>query len=372
MAPIRVALCITDLDVGGAERCLQHLAVGLDRGRFEPVVYCLGARPGNPRASCVEPIESAGIPVHCLGASRPWHFPGTLRRLTSLLISQQPQILQAFLFHANFLGRLAARRAKVPHVLAGIRVAERHSLWHLWLDRWTRHLVDRHVCVSQSVADFSVRQVGLPRDRVVVIPNGIDPQIASVAPIDLTELGIPSGSRAITFVGRLEPQKGLLWLLETAVDWLPRVPDCDLLLVGSGKQRETLLRKARHLGIADRVHLAGWRADVPEILAASRMLVLPSRWEGMPNVVLQAMAVGLPVLATEAEGTKELLDELSGSQTAPYGATQVFAEKLVAIISDPAEAERLATGNRQRAVAAFSLARMVEAYENLWESLARG
>jgi len=222
------------------------------------------------------------------------------------------------------------------------------------------------------VADFSVRHVGLPRDRVVVIPNGIDPQIASVAPIDLAELGIPSGRRVITSVGRLEPQKGLLWLLETAADWLPRVPDCDLLLVGSGKQRETLLRKARQLGIADRVHLAGWRADIPEILAASQMLVLPSRWEGMPNVVLQAMAVGLPVLATEAEGTEELLGDLSGPQTAPYGATQVFAQKLVAVASDSAEAERLATGNRQRAVAAFSLARMVEAYQDLWESLARG
>ncbi len=370
MAPIRVALCITDLDVGGAERCIQHLAVGLDRDRFEPVVYCLGPRPTDPQASCVEPIEAAGIPVHCLGARRARHFPATMRRLRKMLTSQRPQVLQTFLFHANLVGRLAARRAGVPHVLSGIRVAERHSRWHLWLDRWTQRLVDRHVCVSQSVAEFSVGHAGLPRERVVVIPNGIDPRIAAPDPMDLAEFGIPPERRAITFVGRLEPQKGLPWLLETAAQWLPQVPDCDLLLVGSGSQRGDLESQALELGVADRVHLAGWRPDVREILAASHLLVLPSRWEGMPNVVLQAMALGLPVLATEAEGTAELLGDQAKAQTASYGATQVFSEKLVAIMSDPAEAKRLALGNRQRAMSEFSLSRMIEAYEGLWQRLA--
>ncbi len=205
-----------------------------------------------------------------------------------------------------------------------------------------------------------------------MIPNGIDADTAATArPIDLAEFGIPAGRRAITFVGRLEPQKGLPWLLDTAVQWLPRVSDCDLLLVGSGKQRSDLKHQARELGIADRVHLAGWRSDVLEILAASDLLVLPSRWEGMPNVVLQAMALGLPVLATEAEGTRELLGDQFGPQTAPFGETQVFSDKLVAIISDPADAERLAIGNRQRAMAEFSLKGMIGAYEDLWESLAR-
>ncbi len=372
MSPIRVALCITDLDVGGAERCMQHLAVGLDRERFEPVVYCLGSRPSDPQTSCVEPIEAAGIPVHCFGANRAWHFPQTVRRLHKLLASQTPQILQSFLLHANFVSRLAARRASVPHVLSGIRVAEGHSRWHLWLDRWTQRLVERHVCVSRSVAEFSALHGGLSEERLVVIPNGIDAdRVAAAEPIDLAEFGIPPGRRAITFVGRLEPQKGLPWLLDTAIKWLPRVPDCDLLLVGSGKQRGDLERQGLELGIADRLHLAGWRSDVLEILAASHLLVLPSRWEGMPNVVLQAMALGLPVLATEAEGTDELLGDQAGPQTAPYGETQVFSDKLVAIMSNSAEAERLASENRRRVMTEFSLTRMIRAYEDLWESLTR-
>ena len=371
MPPIRVALCITDLDVGGAERCLQHLALGLDRARFDPAVYCLGPRPQDPQASCVEPLEAAGIPVHCLSASRPRQFPGTLRRLRKLLVRQSPQVLQTFLFHANFVGRLAGRLAGVPHVVSGIRVAEKHSRWHLALDRWTHRFVDRHVCVSQAVADFSVRQAGLPEDRVVVIPNGIDRADTSAAPADLADLGFPSGRRAITFVGRLEPQKGLPWLLETAQHWLPRVPDSDLLIVGSGRQRGELERQAQGLGIADRVHFAGWRPNVAEILAASALLVLPSRWEGMPNVVLQAMASGMPVLTTEAEGNRELLGDQTGPQTAPYGQTQVFSEKLVTIMSSSSLAESLAQANRLRAARQFSLTRMVRAYESLWESLVR-
>lgn len=372
MAPIRVALCITDLDVGGAERCLQHLATGLDRERFEPVVYCLGPRPQNPSASCVKPIEAEGIPVHCLGANRAWHFPQTLRQLRKLLVTQSPQILQSFLFHANLIGRLAAPRARVPHVLSGIRVAERHSKWHLWLDRWTQHLVERHVCVSASVAEFSTIQAGLAKERLVVIPNGIDfDTVAAAKPVALEQFGIQAGRRAVTFVGRLEPQKGLPWLLDTAVQWLAKVPDHDLLLVGSGQQRADLERQAMRLGIADRVHLAGWRPDVLDILAASDMLVLPSRWEGMPNVVLQAMALGKPVLATEVEGTCELLGNLAKPQTAPYGETQILSDKLVATLSSPTQAERLGTENRNRALQEFSLAKMVRAYEDLWEHLTR-
>ena len=257
----------------------------------------------------------------------------------------------------------------MPHILSGIRVAEKHSRWHLWLDRWTQDLVERHVCVSRSVADFSVHAAHLREDRIAVIPNGIDPASADVAPLDLCDLGVPNGRRAITFVGRLEPQKGLPWLLETAPCWLPRVPDCDLVLIGSGGQENELRQMAGQLGIADRVHFAGWRPDVAAILAASELLVLPSRWEGMPNVVLQAMACARPVLATEAEGTRELLGPHGDAQLVAYGNTEALAEKLVAIISDLDFAASLGQKNRNRAAEEFSMQRMVRAYEELWDGL---
>ena len=370
MAKMRVALCITELDIGGAERALVELATRLDPARFDPVVYCLQPRPSSDEASCVPPLEAAGITVHCLGARRGWHIPGALRRLKRLLAEQKPDVVQTFLFHANVIGRIAARRAGVRHVVSGIRVAERHNRWHLWLDRLTTGLVDRHVCVSQAVADFSAEHARLPADRLVVIPNGIDPdRYPAERRADLQSCGLPAGRRAITYVGRLDRQKGVRWLLETAPLWLDRLPDCDLLLVGKGPEQRALEDGCREQGISDRVHLAGWRSDVPEILAASDLLVLPSVWEGMPNVVLQAMASRLPVLATDVEGVRELLGPAADAQVVRYGDTQTFAEKLVALLSDRSLASELGHENRQRVASRFTLDRMLTAYQDLWESL---
>lgn len=373
MHPIPLALCITDLDVGGAERCVEKLAVGLNRQRFTPVVYCLRPRPENDDASCGVPIEQAGIPVHYLGARHAWNLPRLVRELTEKLRCQNPQVIQTFLFHANFVGRLAARRAKVPHVVSGVRVAEHHAHWHLWLDRWTRGLVDRYVCVSHAVAEFTSRMSAIDRDRLVVIPNGIDVEsLRGVVPADLAELGVAPDRRVVTFAGRLEPQKGLSWLLDTAVGWLPDLTDCDLLLVGQGRQRAALEKQAIRLGIADRVRFAGWRSNVVEILAASDLVVLTSRWEGMPNVVLQAMALGLPVLATDVEGARELLGPVAEDQIVAYGDTETFVNKLVALMNDRPAAEQFGRLNRQRAASDYSLDKMLRGYETLWESLAGG
>ncbi len=368
----RIALCITDLDIGGAERHLTELAVRIDRRRFAPVVYCLGRRPVQEAASCIPALLAAGVEVHCLGGRRPWQFPMVARRLKRLLAAQHPQIVQTFLFHANILGRIAARRAGVKTVVSGIRVAERAARWHLWLDRLTGRWVDRYVCVSRSVADFSIKEAGLPPEKLVVIPNGIDlEKYPAGQPADSRAFGIAAGRRAVTFVGRLEPQKGVDWLIETAPQWLAELPDCDLLLVGDGPLRGSLEVAANTAGIAGRVHFTGWRPDVPEILAASSLLVLPSAWEGMPNVVLEAMASSRPVVATDVEGVRELLGPGAETQTARYRDTQVLVEKIVGLMSDPASATAAGIENRRRVEKNFGISRMVAAYEDLWESLAQ-
>lgn len=370
MAKIRIALCITDLEVGGAERHLVELATRLGRDTLEPVVYCLKPQPPSGQASCVPPLEAAGIPVHCLGMRRMWHALPAIGRLRRYLAEQRPDLVQTFLFHANLVGRLAARRAGVARVVSGIRVAERRCRWHVWADRLTAGLVDRHVCVSHAVAQFSTERAGLQAEKLVVIPNGIDSAAYPAAhPADLASLGVPSGRRVVTYVGRLDRQKGLRWLLDTAGGWLHRIPDCELLLVGEGPDRTVLERRRARLGLSGRVRFAGWRPDVPEILAASHLLVLPSIWEGMPNAVLQAMASRLPVLATDVEGVRELLGPGAASQVVPYGDTQALTEKLVTLATDRKLAAELGQKNRARAESQFAIDRMVAAYEELWRTL---
>lgn len=373
MKPIRIALCITDLDAGGAERQMAELVLRVDRSRFEPVVYCLGPRPAREESSCVPAIERAGIECHCLGGRGVRHFPKVTATLTALLRNQSPAILQSFLFHANLVGRFAARRAGVPYVACGIRVAERGRRWHLWLDRLTQANVDRYVCVSRSVADFSRRKARLSAEKLVVIPNGIDPAgyPAEVA-ADLSPRGIPSGARLATCVGRLTRQKGQTWLIRSAPRWLDPLPDGHLLLVGEGPDRPELERLARQTGFGDRIHFAGHSANVPGILAASAVLILPSAWEGMPNVVLEAMASRLPVVASDVEGVRELLGPLADAQTVPYGDDLALAGRIETILQDRMMACKLGEQNRLRVEQCFSMDAARRAYERLWQSLVDG
>jgi glycosyltransferase involved in cell wall biosynthesis len=370
-AKLRLALCITELEPGGAERALVQLAQGLDRNRFDPIVYCLAPRPPQQDSSLVAALENAGIETSFLDARGTWSSLSVLNRLTRLFKLQRPHIVQTFLFHANAIGRIAARRAGVPRVVCGIRVAERRGRWRLWADRWTSRWVDVNVCVSQAVADFSRARGGLAEERLIVIPNGIDVAIFDeAAAADLHSLGLPRGRRAIAFVGRLDEQKGLPWLLEHAPLWLSRLDRHDLLIVGRGPQRAMLEALARQSGMGRRVHFAGWRDDIATILKASDLLVLPSAWEGMPNVVLEAMAAGRPVVATDVEGVRELLGPAAEAQVVRQGDAESFASKLVAIAGDAVLASQLGAANRRRAEERFSLSAMLAAYQDLYERLA--
>jgi glycosyltransferase involved in cell wall biosynthesis len=367
--PRRIAFCITELEPGGAERALVELATRLDRRQFEPLVYCLGARPqGNP--SLADRLEQSGVTLHCFGARHTWQLPWIASRLSRRMRADAPRIVQCFLFHANVLGAWAAHRAGVPHVLSGIRVAERRHNWHLRLMRWVDPWVERHVCVSQMVSEFSCAAGGLPVEKLAVIANGVDLARFSAGdgkpPVDL---GMRSGRRSIAFVGRLDEQKNMPWLFELLPPVLESHPEHDLVIVGTGHLRSRLEQQAVRLGISPRVHFAGYRGDVPEILAASDVLVLPSRWEGMPNVVLEAMAAGKPVVATDVEGVSEALGTAAAQQVVRPGHAEAFAAKLNLILSDASLSESLGRENQQRARALYSIDAMVGAYQKLYASL---
>ena len=369
--PIRIALVITGLQVGGAERCCVELAKRLDRTRYELVVYSLLAAPSDDQSQLYTELRDAGISVHFLGARSWFGFPRVLVAMWRHLRRQRPHIVQSFLFHGNFVAAIAARLANVPLIITGIRVAEARK-WHLRLARLTDRFVARHVCVSQAVADFAQGSGRLPVNKLVVIANGVDlERFARAVPVNLRELGVPVGRRVITFVGRLDAQKGLGWLLHMASKFFAQFNQHDLLVVGQGPAREDLERMVKELGIDRWVRFAGWRADVPAILASSDVLVLPSRWEGMPNVVLEAMAAGKPVVACDVEGVSELLGPWADAQVVPPGDAEAFLDRLAAILEDAPLASELGTQNRRRAEESFGLETMVAKYDLLYTSLLR-
>ncbi|HVW00752.1 MAG TPA: glycosyltransferase, partial [Planctomycetaceae bacterium] len=200
---------MTELDPGGAEHALVRLATGLNRARWRPTVYCL-----SECGPLADTLVAAGIPTHCLGAKN-WRSVGVIGKLARMLRANRPALLQTFLFHANVAGRIAGWRAGVKPIVAGIRVAEKERRWHRWLDRLTSRFADCHVCVSQGVAEFAEHQIGLPPQRLVVIPNGVDVErFAAATPADLSAYGIAPGASVFLSIGRLEPQMGMPVLLE--------------------------------------------------------------------------------------------------------------------------------------------------------------
>lgn len=365
--PIRLALVITELEVGGAENCLANLAAGLDRQRFAPQVYSLAPRPAAGRDALVRRLEQANVPTHFLGLRSKWQVLRGVSRLAQMLARQDAEIVQAFLFHANVVGSLAARRAHAKALCLGIRVADPHRMRH-WVERFAGRAADRVVCVSASVRDFCRDVARFPAEKLLVVPNGVElERFANVPPLTADELGIAAGRKLLLFVGRLDRQKGLDWLLPGLPALLDELGTHDLLVAGDGPARDELVELA---GGDGRIHFLGRRDDVPRLLATADLLLLPSRYEGMPNVVLEAMAAGRPVVATQAEGVLELLGAGARSQTAARGDLPGFLGRIRELAGSAALAADLGKANRERAATAFSLAAMARAYEDLYGELA--
>ncbi|MHB8970004.1 MAG: glycosyltransferase [Pirellulaceae bacterium] len=368
---LQIALVITELEVGGAERCLVNLAVGLDRDQFAVTVYCLGPQPRAPQNRLARRLEEAHIPVHFLGFSRKWSFLAAVSTLRRRFDAQRPDVIQSMLFHANVVSSWAHRRDGRGVLSLGVRVAD-PSRWRQWVEARVARRAQRIVCVSRSVADFAARHMGIEPACLEVIPNGVDVQAClRRRPADLTRYGIAPGRRVITCISRLAAQKGLDLLIRATPNLFANLADHDLLLVGDGPEAANLQRLAAEHQMSARIHFAGWQPAVPEILLASDLMVLPSRWEGMPNVLLEAMACGLPVVCSAAEGVAEVLGPLAEPQTAPIGNSQVLVRKAIAIIRNPDFAHRLGQQNQQRVTDQFSLAEMVRRYETLFKTLSR-
>lgn len=360
-----MALVITDMDVGGAERILVALATRLNRDRWRPRVICLG-----PEGKMIEPLQAAGLPTVCLNVNKRRPFRA-VARLAAALRADSPWLVQSFLFHANVASRLAALMAGVPWVLSGHRVAEHEKRWHLTLDRLTSNLASGSVCVSEGVLRFTRDVEGVPDSRLVVIANGVDTATfdAAVA-LPRESIGVPERSHVALFIGRLDVQKGLPFLFEAAERVVAARDDWHLVLVGDGTERDWMLRRiAETPALAGRVHWLGRRDDVPRLLKASDALVLSSLWEGMPNVVLEAMAARKPVIATNVEGSEDLVISGESGWLVPPRDSGSLARALLDAVADPERCRRYGESGRRMIENGYSISNMVLAYERLWAGI---
>ncbi len=370
---IRITHLITGTGTGGAEKTLRELVTRLDSGRFISSVISMKS-PGRTG----EQISKAGISVRSLdlpletGAGYMAHLFGAAMRLISLLREESPHLLHCWLFQANVLGRAAARIAGVPANLSSLRVMEMEKGFQYPVDGLTSGLVTRYVAVCDAVAGHYREKLHLVPEKISTIPNGIDTGafVRGERGEARQELGIERDAEVLGFMGRLHGQKGVDVLLGAFREVLAGRPGALLVIAGDGPERSRLEREARETGVAERVVFLGECNDTPLFMSALDAFVLPSRWEGMPNVVLEAMAAGIPVIGTFAGGVPEMVaPEETGLLVAP-GDAGALSQAMTRLLSDAGRARAMGEAGRARASELFSMETMVDRYTRLYEELA--
>ncbi|RLT03996.1 MAG: glycosyltransferase [Planctomycetota bacterium] len=370
----QLTMAITELDFGGAERAFVQLAIGLKSRGW--IIRVISLRDAGPLA---EPLRQAGISVEALQCGGAGDFRA-IRRMKLALLRHRPAVLLTFLHQANIVGRLAAKRAGVKTVVCGVRVADRR--WAMRIPEWlTKQHVTHYVAVSRSVGTVHRDLCGLAAEKIETIYNGVDMQkIAAAAPVSRRELQCNDDDQVILCVGRLCPQKAPLDVI-AAFDELRRLDPTGharrkLVFVGNGPAQpavEKLITKKR---LEDHVRLLGWRTDVASIMKAATVLVLASKWEGLPNVIFESQAAGLPVVASAVDGCVEVIDDGQTGRLFPPGDTlrlaHILKELLVPQIGNidaPRETRaRLATQARAFA-ARFSWEKCVAEYDGMLRKL---
>lgn len=370
---MRIALVITELYPGGAEKCFVNLACYLQSRGHEVGVWQLWPSPPPERRQLTQQLDQHGIAWHSGGARSTWQFIRATRWLRRELIAFEPDVTQAFLFHANVAASLAHRRfpkGLSGRLIGGVRVAQPER-WRQRLQRWAARRMEKLVCVSQSVAAHCHSIEKIPKDKLLVIPNGLEITAASTDnTVNWSRLGLPSDARVLLFVGRLAEQKGIVEFMSRAAEaLLTLLPEHQIVLMGDGEKSVQLRTMARSLPSASRIHLVGWQPQAIEWMREAELLVLPTRYEGMPNVILEAMSVGKPVVSFAVDGVRELLGDadVSDVQSVEPLDWSAFVDAIVALANDRNLQVRCGQANLTRVAAHFQLSEQLARYETLYE-----
>lgn len=356
-ARIPIGIVITSFDPGGTERQMTELMSRLDPSRFALHVACF-RREGLwlPR------VEQAAIDVAQFPL-RSFHSPSTMRevvRFAGWCRRHRLSVVHTCDFYANVFGLAGAALARVPLrigsrrdlVLPG-RSPARHTLQRVAYRAAHKVVANSRAAAAQLLAE------AVPPSRIVVIPNGID---VSRYPAALAR----TPRRVVTTVANLRAEKGHDVLIAAVALVARGRPDAIFQIVGAGPMREALERQAREARVESMVRFLGHREDVPQVLDSSDVFVLPSRSEAFPNGVIEAMAAGLPVVASDVGGIPELITHEQNGLLVPPGDPQALASAILRVINTPAEAATLAAAARETIEGNYSFDRMVGEFEALY------
>lgn len=379
LAPrLRVLHAITMLELGGAQRNTLDTVRLLDRKQFEVALTCADEGELLGEASSYRDVTL--FPLRSL--RREVRFRHDLRAVAELRRAVRefaPDIVHTHSSKAGVLGRLAAHRERVSVVIHSIHGFGfgKHQSWPVrrafltaerLAARWTHHFI----AVSHENLDEGVRLRIFPASRASVIRSGIELarfRAPSGGDHVRAELGIPGDAPVVLQVACFKPQKAPERFVELAGRVLRTVPDAHFVLVGDGDLRPSIERLRAQSGLTARLHLTGWRRDIPALLSAATIVTLTSRFEGLPRAVVEALAAGVPVVAMAVDGVVEVVRDGVNGFLVAEGETSTMAERVTAVLSDPALRARLIAASSQ-GLEEFDRDLMVRRQEQLYLELA--
>ncbi len=358
----RIVFVITGLGIGGAEMQVLELAKRLHSRRWPiSVVSMIAPKP------LAERFKEAGLEVEFLGMRAGIPDPMGLLRLGLILRRHRPEIVHSHMVHANLLARAARMLVRVPVVVCTAHSMIEGACWREWAYRLTDRFATLTTTISQAAVERYVRVGAVPEKRLRLLPNGVDVQHFHPDQNSRTakraELRLESHFAWLA-VGRLVPAKNYALLLRAFAS--ARNPNARLIIAGDGLLRPQLEYLARQLDISTQVHFLGARNDVMELMNAADAYVMSSDWEGMPMVLLEASATGLPIVATHVGGNAEVVQHGLTGLLVPPQQEEALADAMRTMTTMP-PAKRVLMGRSGRELT--SVHYNVESVVDCWESL---
>jgi glycosyltransferase involved in cell wall biosynthesis len=355
---------------GGIGNQLLLVLKQYPRSEFFPIVCSL-----RDKGVIGKEIEDLGIEVVCLNRDFKRGFYWTIvKELYSLINRRNIQIVRTHEYRANLHGRLAALLARVPCIMASV-----HNVYNRRDQKLNRRIINRYlgtftdkvVAVSEEVKNEILRYDRVPEHKIAVIHNGVDRErfINIDAQSIRSEFHIPLSAPVVGTVGRFFPQKGQKYLLDAIAQLRNKLPSIVVLMVGDGPLKDELENHAKNLGIQRNVMFTGIRRDIPALLAAMDVFVFPSLWEGFGNALIEAMAAGKPIVATDIPPVREIMNSEKLGIIVPPANPEAIATSLELLLSDKTFAQDLGNSAQEKAFSSFTIDNTVQRYRSLYKSI---
>ena len=352
--PLPIGFLFSTFAPGGTERQMTELVRRLDPRRWQVHVGCFRAEgPWLDRVREVAPVTA--FDVRSLASAQ---TPGRARAFARWCTERNITVLHTVDLPSNIFGQPAAALARVPVRIANRREVNPGRAIHELIAQRLGYACAHRVVANCGAAAARLRREGVPSRKISVVPNGLDLEAcAPRQPVSVV--------RRVATVANLRREKGHDVLLQAAALVVRQFPDARFDIVGAGSELAALRAQAEALGLGDAVSFLGHCEDVPARLAAADLFVLPSRSEAFPNAVLEAMAIGLPTIASSVGGLLEVIEHGRTGVLVPPGDPVALAREINRLMADPAGAAQLGAAARAHALT-FSFTRMVAAFEQVY------